>query len=119
RSAPPFGAASLDCVGAVRVVIGMARDDTTAPDVTSIGLSTVRGPFCRLACLTRLFALDVQLDLRDVGTEEQRDRPVEDDPSPRLQSRHLKEIVRPANPPRRKTRQANAEDARDGARVPE
>jgi hypothetical protein len=68
---------------------------------------------------THLLTFDAQLDLRDVGPEEQGHRPVEDDAQTAVPARHLKQVVRPPHPPGRKTGEPHAEDERHGARVTE
>ena len=46
----------------------------------------------------------LEIDLGDVGPEEQRHRPVEHDPEPAVPARHLQQVVGPPEPPRREAR---------------
>jgi hypothetical protein len=73
----------------------------------------------RRAVPGRLIVLDRQVDLRDVGPEHERDRPVEDHPHPAVPARHLEEVVRPPDPPRDETGQPQPEDLRDAPRMSE
>src|SRR3954466_12940368 len=52
---------------------------------------------------THLLAVDAQLDPRGGRPQEQGNRPVENDPKTAFPPRHLKQVIRPTQPPCRKT----------------
>src|SRR5215813_850893 len=60
-----------------------------------------------------------QIDLREIGSREERDRPVERDPEARIPPRHLKEVIRAANPPREEARDLDPSQITRGTRVSE
>jgi len=63
------------------------------------------------------FAEQRDIDLRDVGAEEEGDGPVQNDPQPAIPARHLEQVVRAPDPPRDEAREMQPEDLDDGART--
>src|SRR5262245_37238426 len=98
----------------------MARPSPTATCSRSAGKVNCRSCSTTGALLLRTsheLALHLQLHLRDIGAEEERDRPVENDAKATVPARHLKEVVGPPDPPGRKAGEAHAEHEGHRARV--